>query len=144
MVDDLTRLLPKDFLLKTPYDQLKEYPRYLQAMQIRRKRFVNDPPKDAKRASGLNQYKQQYLNWLSDTKLPPSALAALAQLRWQLEELQVSLFAQELGTPISISPKKVEDQITKIKRLINPQLAEEKTKSNPVIDLKAFKIGREF
>ena len=144
MADDLARLLPKDFLLKTPYCQLKEYPRYLQSMQIRRKRFVNDPPKDAKRAEKLSQYKQQYLKWLRESEMPPAALGFLRQLRWQLEELQVSLFAQELGTSISISPRKVEDQIAKIKRIVNPPSADETAKSNPVIDLKAFKIGREF
>ena len=144
MADDLARLIPKDFLLKTPFLQLKEYPRYFEAMQIRRKRFINDPPKDAKRAEGLNNYKQQYLNWVSSPDFPKAGLGLLHQLRWLLEEFRVSLFAQELGTPISISPRKVEDQIDKIKRLVNPKSVELKPKSKPVIDLKEFKIGRDF
>ena len=144
MADDLTQLVSKDFLLKVPYTQLTEFPRYLKAMKIRRERFINDPPKDAKRAEGLNRYKQQYQQLSAEKNLSPAALGLLRHLRWLLEELQVSLFAQELGTPIPISPKKVEDQIEKIQRLLFPHKEIEKPKSKPVIDLKEFKIGREF
>ena len=144
MADELARLLPKDFLLTTPYVQLQEYPRYTQAMQIRRERFLNDPQKDAKRVEAIANPQKQYLDWCAQKNLPSACKPLLQQLRWLIEELKVSTFAQELGTPISISPKKVEDQILKIKRVIHPDRYEDQQESKPVIDLKEFKIGQEF
>ena len=144
MAADLERLIPNDFLITTPFKQLKEYPRYLKAMAVRRDRYLNDPQKDLNRAEQLNAYKKQYLVWSSDTGFPKNANLLLQQLRWMLEELQVSLFAQELGTTMSISPKKVEDQIGKIKRLVNPGKVIVNEKAKPVIDLGKLKIGREF
>ena len=144
MADDLVRLIPSDFLITTPYKQLKEYPRYLKAMAVRRDRYLNDPQKDLKRAEQLNEYKKQYLAWSTDAGFPGNANLLLQQLRWMLEELQVSLFAQELGTTVSISPKKVEDQIGKIKRLVNPAKVIVNEKAKPVIDLGKLKIGQEF
>jgi len=144
MADELSRLIPNDLLLSTPYSQLLEYPRYTKAMQVRRERYMNDPQKDSKRAEGLHVYLKQYLDWIDRKDLPSNARHPLQQLRWLLEELKVSVFAQELGTPISISPRKVEDQIDKIKKLMSPEQFIKKEKSKPVIDLGSFKIGQEF
>ena len=144
MADELSRLIPNDLLLSTPYSQLLEYPRYTKAMQVRRKRYMNDPQKDSKRAEVLHVYLKQYLDWIDRKDLPSNARHPLQQLRWLLEELKVSVFAQELGTPISISPRKVEDQIDKIKKLMSPEQFIKKEKSKPVIDLGSFKIGQEF
>jgi ATP-dependent helicase HrpA len=144
MADDLVRLIPNDFLVTTPYKQLIEYPRYLKAMQIRRERYLHDPQKDYKRAEQLNVFKKQYLNWHPVEDLPGPCRPLVQQLRWMLEELQVSLFAQELRTAVAISPSKVQDQIDKISRLVNPKSFEEKIKAKPAIDLKGFKIGTDF
>ncbi|MCZ6675215.1 MAG: ATP-dependent RNA helicase HrpA [Verrucomicrobia bacterium] len=144
MADELAHLIPKDFLVTTPYSQLSEYPRYTKAMQLRRERYLNDPQKDLKRAEPLKGFQKQYLKWIGRKDLPGACKQLLQQLRWLLEELKVSVFAQELGTPVSISPRKVEDQIEKIQRLENPDKFTEKAKAKPVIDLKGFKIGQEF
>jgi ATP-dependent helicase HrpA len=144
MADELSRLVPNDFLLTTPHTQLLEYLRYAKAMQIRRERYLNDPQKELKRAETLKGYEKQYLDWINRGDLPSSCSQPLQQLRWLLEELKVSVFAQELGTPISISPRKVEDQMDRIQRLVNPETFKEKEKSKPAIDLGNFKIGKEF
>lgn len=144
MATDLQRLIPGDFLATTPYSQLTHYPRYLKAMQVRRNRYLNDPQKDVKRAGQLNRYKSVYLEWEQSPNLPRVCLAPLQQLRWLLEELQVSLFAQELGTPMSISPSKIDYQIETIRRLENPEKFKEKDRPKPVIDLGNVRIGRDF
>jgi len=113
-------------------------------MQIRQERYLHDPQKDYKRAEQLNVFKKQYLNWHPVEDLPGPCRPLVQQLRWMLEELQVSLFAQELRTAVAISPSKVQDQIDKISRLVNPKSFEEKIKAKPAIDLKGFKIGTDF
>lgn len=144
MADDLSRLVFKDFLITTPYKQLLEFPRYLKGMEIRRKRYLNDPEKDQKRAESLKPLKSQYSLWQQAPDFPDSGKGLLMQLRWLIEELQVSLFAQELGTPWAISPQKVETHMKAIRRLVNPKQVAEKAKPKPVIDLGTIKIGRDF
>ncbi len=144
MADDLSRLVSQAFLITTPYKQLLEIPRYLKAMEIRRKRYLNDPQKDLKRAEPLKPLKAHYLAWQNDPEFPEAAKGLLLQLRWLIEELQVSLFAQELGTPLAISPQKVDKHVHAIWRLVSPKQAAEKAKPKPVIDLGSIKIGRDF
>jgi ATP-dependent helicase HrpA len=95
LAEDLAALMPPDFLRRTPFAQLSHLPRYLQAMKLRCERWSRDPAKDAERAR----------------QLAPLAAAAAqrgGEARWLAEELRVSLFAQELGTPVPISAIRLE------------------------------------
>jgi ATP-dependent helicase HrpA len=95
LAEDLAALVPPDFLGRTPFAQLGHLPRYLQAMKLRCERWRRDPAKDAERAR----------------QLAPLAAAAAqrgGEARWLAEELRVSLFAQELGTPVPISAVRLE------------------------------------
>jgi ATP-dependent helicase HrpA len=144
MAENLERLVPKDFLLITPYKQLLHFPRYLNAIQVRRERYLNNPQKQSDKAELFNRLQAQYLKWIEDPHLSSLCRQPLQKLKWMLEELHVSFFAQELGTPVSVSPRKVEDQMDVIKRIINPQSFEQTAKSKPVIDLRNVRIGRDF
>ncbi|MEP6668306.1 MAG: ATP-dependent RNA helicase HrpA [Chthoniobacter sp.] len=86
---DLQRLLPADFLARTPHAQLPHLFRYLRAIQIRAERAEVSPAKDAEKAKQL----LPFAKW--ENHVPEPQREAF---RWMLEEFRVSLFAQELGT----------------------------------------------
>ncbi len=89
MEQDVQRLVPADFLARTPHRQLPHLLRYLRAIQIRAERAALNPAKDAERAKQLVPFR----DW--EKRVPA---AQREPFRWLLEEFRVSLFAQELGT----------------------------------------------
>lgn len=102
----LQRLMPKRFVALVPYAQLQHYPRYLKAITTRMDKLRADPARDAQRLAELRPLEQRYLRRLADRK--GVADARLDEFRWLLEELRVSLFAQELRTPQPVSVKRLE------------------------------------
>ncbi len=102
----LQRLVPKRFVAATPWPQLQHFVRYLKAVVARLDKLRADPARDAQRLSELRPLEQRYQRRLSDLK--GQADARLDDFRWQLEELRVSLFAQELRTPQPVSVKRLE------------------------------------
>jgi ATP-dependent helicase HrpA len=71
--------------------------------------------KDRERAAQLVPYLQAASS-LGPAK-SPEARAAIQEFRWMLEEYKVSLFAQELGTAFPVSPKRLDQQLEKIRSL---------------------------
>ncbi|MGA0608906.1 ATP-dependent RNA helicase HrpA [Caldimonas sp. KR1-144] len=110
VADDVTaqlqRLVPKRFLAATPYGQLQHLPRYLKAVTARLDKLRADPARDAQRLAELRPLEQRFLRRLAERK--GAADARLDEFRWLLEELRVSLFAQELRTPQPVSVKRLE------------------------------------
>jgi ATP-dependent helicase HrpA len=102
----LARLVPKRFLFATPWTQLAHLPRYLKAVTARLDKWRTDPARDAARLAELRPLEQRYLRTLADRKGVVDA--RLEEFRWLLEELRVSLFAQELRTPQPVSVKRLE------------------------------------
>ncbi len=112
----LTDLLPKGFWLTTPYEWLKHYPRYFKAIQLRLKRLTNFGfAKDAQAAAQLAPLWQSYRQRLDQHRQQGTCDPELTLYRWMLEELRVSLFAQELKTAVPVSLKKLEAQWAKVK-----------------------------
>jgi ATP-dependent helicase HrpA len=104
------RLLQAGFLARTPWERLQHFPRYLKAAALRLDKLRAEPARDAQRAAELAPLEQAYRRELSSrAKLggAASAGAELEQFGWLLEELRVSLFAQELRTPVPVSPKRL-------------------------------------
>ena len=109
----LERLIFPGFLLATPLDQLKEFPRYLKAIHLRLDKLDQSPDKDRMRRVQVEPLAQRIL----DLDLQPIALPEnLITYRWLLEELRVSVFAQELGAKGKISFKRLD----KIWKSIDP------------------------
>lgn len=106
IVAHLGRLLPKRFVAATPWAQLAHLPRYLKAVTMRLDKYRADPARDAARLAELRPLEQRYLRLLADRKGVHDA--RLDEFRWLLEELRVSLFAQELRTPQPVSVKRLE------------------------------------
>lgn len=102
----LQRLMPKRFVLQTPWSQLQHYPRYLKAITLRLDKFRTDAARDAKLMTELKPLEQRWQRRVAERKGAPDA--RLDDFRWQLEELRVSLFAQELRTPQPVSVKRLE------------------------------------
>ncbi len=100
------RLMPKRFVLLTPWAQLQHYPRYLKAITLRLDKFRADAARDAKLLTELKPLEQRWQRRLAERNGAPDA--RLDDFRWQLEELRVSLFAQELRTPQPVSVKRLE------------------------------------
>ncbi len=110
VADDITaqlqRLVPKRFVALTPYAQLQHFPRYLKGIVMRLDKLRADPARDSQRLAELRPLEQRYQRRLADLK--GQADSRLDDFRWQLEELRISLFAQELRTPQPVSVKRLE------------------------------------
>ncbi len=108
----LQRLVPKRFVVQTSYTQLQHFPRYLKAITLRLDKLKGDPARDAQRLAELKPLDQRYTRRLAELKGTHDA--RLDEFRWMLEELRVSLFAQELRTPQPVSVKRLEKVWTQL------------------------------
>lgn len=109
----LQYLIPKNFLTTTPYYWLQQYPRYLQAILSRLKKRTRSTVRDEELMAQLQPWWALYLKHATQLAHIPE----FEQYRWMLEELRVSLFAQELKTVMPISIKRVEKQWALIKAM---------------------------
>ncbi|WP_423758017.1 ATP-dependent RNA helicase HrpA [Burkholderia sp. NLJ2] len=101
----LAALVGKRFVIDTPYGQLAHFPRYLKGIALRIDKLKADPARDAKQSADLLPLAQQYQRAVSQRG--GVADPRLAEFRWLLEELRISLFAQELRTPMPVSVKRL-------------------------------------
>jgi ATP-dependent helicase HrpA len=102
----LARLMPKRFVADTPWPQLAHLPRYLKGIVMRLDKWRADPARDAQRLAELRPLEQRWVRQLAERKGVVDA--RLQEFRWLLEELRISLFAQELRTPQPVSVKRLE------------------------------------
>ena len=106
--EQLANLLPKNFIAATPSERLQHFPRYLKAVALRLEKLRADPSRDARWSAEFNPLWQMWLR--EDLKQRKQGVAdpQLEQFRWLLEELRVSLYAQELRTPVPVSVKRLQ------------------------------------
>ena len=97
------RLLAPGWLARTPWERLQHIPRYLKAASLRLDKLRADPARDARLAAELATLEAPYRR--EAARRAPSE--AFEQFGWLLEELRVSLFAQELKTPVPVSVKRL-------------------------------------
>ena len=102
----LQRLVGKKFLSQTPWSALQHLPRYLKAVVLRLEKLRADPARDAAKLAELRPLEQRWLRRLAELK--GAQHARMDDYRWLLEELRVSLFAQELRTPQPVSTKRLD------------------------------------
>ncbi|HSE13353.1 MAG TPA: DUF3418 domain-containing protein, partial [Rudaea sp.] len=102
--EQLDALVFPGFVRKVDKSHLTHYPRYLRAMRLRAERLRQDATRDQARMLTVRGYWREYLKLLASRGEPD---AALDELRWLIEELRVSLFAQELKTAEPVSPKRL-------------------------------------
>jgi ATP-dependent helicase HrpA len=102
----LQRLLPKRFLSDTPWPALQHLPRYLKAITLRLDKLRADPARDTARLAEVRPQEQRYWRLVAERK--GQVDDRMQEFRWLIEELRVSLFAQELRTPQPVSVKRMD------------------------------------
>ncbi|HNH87771.1 MAG TPA: DUF3418 domain-containing protein, partial [Thiobacillaceae bacterium] len=96
------------FLARLEPQRLVHLPRYLRAMERRLDKLASHPDRDAQQMRAMAPLIEQYEAWVKRQEVAGGVTPALADFRWRLEELRVSLFAQELKTPEPVSIKRLE------------------------------------
>ena len=104
----LQTLLAAGFATRTPWAQWPRLPIYLKAMTLRLEKYSSNPARDAAREADIQELEQM---WQEKTdslvKQGQPVSDDLAAFKWMIEELRVSLFAQELKTPYPVSVKRL-------------------------------------
>ena len=111
----LAGLIYPGFVQKSGYDRLPDLQRYLQAVDKRIDKLAQDVNRDRAAMLRVEQVQQAYQQLLA--KLPKSKPISdeVAEIRYMIEELRVSLFAQQLGTKYQVSDKRILNVIAEIK-----------------------------
>ncbi len=105
-------LLADQFLSVTPWQWLKHYPRYFQAIAYRIDKIRSSATRDAELAETVTSLWDRWIESLPQDQRTPG-YQATTEFRWMAEELRVSLFAQPLGTSVKVSPKRCEKLLGK-------------------------------
>lgn len=105
---ELERIVPAGFIRTTPYLRLRDISRYLKALEIRIRKARENPIRDAERSETVTRIASRVSAWVQARQPSPDAIE---ELGWMLEELRVSLFAQEVGTNGPISEKRIEKRL---------------------------------
>ena len=107
-------LLHKRFIAETPYERLQHVPRYLKAINLRIEKLCGNPARDAQcmaQMQPLLQPWQKKLRQVQQGRHDPR----IEEFAWLLQELRVSLFAQELKTPVIVSVKRLEKMLATLR-----------------------------
>ena len=114
MKSQISGLIYQGFVQKSGYARLPDLLRYLQAIDKRMDKLAQDVNRDRAAMLRVEQVQQAYQQLLA--KLPKSKPISdeVAEIRYMIEELRVSLFAQQLGTKYQVSDKRVLNLITNI------------------------------
>ena len=114
MKSQISGLIYQGFVQKSGYARLPDLLRYLQAIDKRMDKLAQDVNRDRAAMLRVEQVQQAYQQLLA--KLPKSKPISdeVAEIRYMIEELRVSLFAQQLGTKYQVSDKRILNVITMI------------------------------
>ena len=106
----LSNLVYPGFVRETPAQWFKELPRFLKAIELRLEKLPSQVQKDRVWSTELGGLWAQYQNRLNKHTQEGKRDPQLELYRWWLEEYRVSLFAQQLGTKVPISDKRLSKQ----------------------------------
>jgi ATP-dependent helicase HrpA len=98
------RLVYPGFFARTPWERLEHLPRYLRGYALRLQKYRANPERDHKHAGTVAGLWNQYESRAAADRANPK----LEEFRWLIEELRISLFAQELKTPGPVSAKRLQ------------------------------------
>ena len=102
------RLVQPGFLAATPWERLEHVPRYLRGYALRLQKYKADSQRDQKHAVTVAALWANYEARLKSDHDAGRRDPNLEEFRWLIEELRVSLFAQELRTPMPVSAKRLQ------------------------------------
>jgi len=118
--DDLSRLVPNNFVELYDPQRLLHIQRYLKAAAIRAERAAVNFEKDRIKAEQVGKFTaglEELLEALSPVTTEEKKIA-VEEFFWMLEEFKVSLFAQELGTAMPVSAKRLVKKLVEIQRIV--------------------------
>ena len=104
----LDRLIYPGFLSNTPWPRLQHLPRYVKGMAMRLDKLAANPMRDEQHSREVDTLWQQYEQRFEKHQKIGLHDPNLEEFRWQIEELRISLFAQELKTPQPVSVKRLQ------------------------------------
>ena len=99
-------MLGKEWIARTPYERLQHVPRYLKAINVRLEKLRVNPARDAQQLAQMQSLQQAWQRKLAAQQ--GDVDARVTDFGWLLQELRVSLFAQELKTPVIVSVKRLQ------------------------------------
>ncbi|WP_099075442.1 ATP-dependent RNA helicase HrpA [Proteus alimentorum] len=103
----LGQLVFPGFVTSHGWKRLADIPRYLSAIEKRMEKLAIDPNRDRAQMSRVENVIQQWQQWLGKLTEKQKQQEEVQNIRWMIEELRVSLFAQQIGTPYPISDKRI-------------------------------------
>jgi len=109
-------LVHAGFFGETPWASLQHLPRYLKALERRLAKYLEQPERDQRHAQHVAELSRRYRERVERNRSAGRQEPGLVQYRWLLEELKVSLFAQELKTPFPVSYKRLEKVWAELER----------------------------
>jgi len=101
------QLIHAKFIAQTPYEQLVHIPRYLKGIVMRIEKLRSNQVKDQENQKQWMILHRQYINIIKNQTLH-AVNQHLLDIRWQMEELRIAMYAQELKTPSPMSIKRIE------------------------------------
>jgi ATP-dependent helicase HrpA len=101
-------LVHRRTLSQTPWEYLQHLPRYLKALRLRIEKQPANPDRDGKNAASVGILWKNWTDEMEKQRQQDKLTPDLQNFRWLIEELRVSLFAQELKTPFPVSIKRLE------------------------------------
>ena len=113
MRHQLDEMLGQDFLQSTTLEWLEQFPRYLQGILQRISKLGQSRDRDASATTIIARYWSMYRSVI-DKEGGSSPSEQVIEFRWMIEELRVSLFAQQLGTKLPISEKRLQKAWDKV------------------------------
>jgi ATP-dependent helicase HrpA len=99
-------LLGKEFVTHIAYERLQHVPRYLKAINVRLDKLRTNPARDAQQLAQIHPLLQAWQR--KRVAQQGDVDARVTDFGWLLQELRVSLFAQELKTPVIVSVKRLQ------------------------------------
>jgi len=105
------KLVFKGFISISGLSKLDDIVRYLQGMLRRLEKLPIDPNQDRLKLIEVNKVNEAYQSLLGKQRKDKPISAELLNMRWLIEELRISLFAQNLGTSAPISVKRILNQL---------------------------------
>lgn len=106
-------LIYPGFIAATPPQRLRDLARYLKADSQRLAKAEQNPARDQTLAWEVTQLADA-VEAVDSPSLSADRRAAVAEVRWLVEELRVSLFAQQLGTSEPVSAKRIRKALAEV------------------------------
>jgi ATP-dependent helicase HrpA len=105
----LSDLMPPGFVAATPWPWLRHFPRYLRGIELRYKKLTNaGATRDTQAMNEVRPLWKRYVDRRELHEFQGVDDPNLVQYRWLIEELRISLFAQELKTSVPVSAKRLD------------------------------------